>query len=165
MEHSLRPGYAMRDDTPNECVSMTVKTVSMADGGNNPVPTVPSELAEHSTTVEDSLQPLQLETSEHLTDIRVVGDSDNQPVSEPTEQLRSGDNLSVHAEPLILKPAPAETMEQQSLKERSLPEVASELRQSEGPARIEPSGVRGSYCSGCDWVSGALVPHRMGPKC
>ena len=64
--------------------------------------------------MEDSLRPSQPETSEHLTNIRygVVGASDNQPVSEPTEQSRSGDNLSVHAGPLILKPAPAETTEQ-----------------------------------------------------
>ena len=132
MEHSLRPGYAMPDNTPSRRVcfydSQTVSDLlveSMADGGNNPVPTVPSELAEHSTTVE-------LETSE------VVG------VSEPTEQSRSGDNLSVHAGPLILKPAPAETTEQWRLKERSLPEVASELRQSDGPARINRPEYTGS---------------------
>ena len=69
--------------------------------------TAPSELAEHSTSVEDSLRPSQPEMSEPRTEIRrgVVGDSDNQPVSEPTEQSRSGDKLSRQAGPLILKPA------------------------------------------------------------
>ena len=162
MEHSLRPEYAMPDDTPSRRVcfydSQSVSDLlveSMADGGNNPETTVPSELAEHSTTVEDSLRPSQLETSEHLTDIRVVGDSYNQPVSEPTEQSRSGDNLSVHAGSLILKPAPAETTEQWRSKERSLPEVASQLRQSEVPAWIDRP----------EYTACALVPHRMGPKC
>ena len=108
MEHSLRPGYPMPQDTPSRRVcfydSQTVSNLlveSMADGGNNPAPTTPSELAEHSTSVEDSLRPLQPETSEDLTNIRrgVIGASDNQPVSEPMEQSRTGDNL-------ILKPAP-----------------------------------------------------------
>ena len=84
--------------------------------------------------------------SEHRTEIRrgVVGDSDNQPVSEPMEQSRSGDNLSRQAGPLILKPAPAEDTEQRRSKERSLPEVASELRQPEGPARIDQPEYTGS---------------------
>ena len=144
VEHSLRSGYLMPDDTPSRRVcfydSQTVSNLlveSMADGDSNPVPTAPSELAEHSTSVEDSLRPSQPVTSEHLTDIRrgVVGASDNQPVLEPTEQSRSGDNLSVHAGPLILK---------WRSKERSLPELASELRQSEGPARIDRPEYTGS---------------------
>ena len=54
------------------------------------MPTAPSELAEYSTSVENSLRPLQPETSEHPTDIPrgVVGASDNQPVSEPTIEDR-----------------------------------------------------------------------------
>ena len=50
----------------------------------------PSELAEHSTSVEHSLRPLQPEPSKYPTGTPrgVVGASDNQPVSEPTEQSR-----------------------------------------------------------------------------
>ena len=65
-----------------------------ADGGGNPVPKpAPSELAEHSTSVENSLRLLQAEPMEHLTDTprRVVGVSDNQPVSE----LRQSDNQEI----------------------------------------------------------------------
>ena len=57
------------------------------DGRGDPVPRpAPSELAEHSTSVEHSPRPLQPEPSEHpaSTPRGVVGFSDNQPVSEPT---------------------------------------------------------------------------------
>ena len=59
-----------------------------ADGGWNPVlKPAPSELAEHSTSVENSLRPLQAGPMEHPTDTppRVVGVSDNQLVSEPRQ--------------------------------------------------------------------------------
>ena len=84
VEHSLRPGYAMPDYKPSRRVCFYDRQ-TVSDGGNNPVQTAPSELAEHSTSVEDSLWPSQPEMSEHRTEIRrgVVGDSDNQPVSEP----------------------------------------------------------------------------------
>ena len=109
VEHSLRSGYPMPDNTPSRRVcfydSQTVSDLvveSMADGGDNPMSTISSEFAEYLTSVEDSLRPLQPETSEHPTDTPrgVVGASDNQPVSEPME-------------------------------------VVSELRQSEGPKRID----------------------------
>ena len=100
VEHSLRPGYPVLDDTPSRTVcfydSQTVSDLlvdSKADGGGDPVPMpAPSELAEHSTSVEHSLRSLQPESSEHPTGTPrgVVGASDNQPVSEPTEQSRTG---------------------------------------------------------------------------
>ena len=66
-----------------------------------------TELAEHSTSVEHSLWPLQPESSEHPTSTPrgVVGVSYNQPVSEPTEQSKTGGNL-------VLKPAPSEIADQ-----------------------------------------------------
>ena len=92
VEHIPWPGYPMPDDIPGRrvCVydSQTVSDLlvdSRADGGGNPVPKpAPSGLAEHSTSVERSLRPLQAESIEHLTDTPrgVVGVSDNQPVSE-----------------------------------------------------------------------------------
>ena len=121
VEHSLRPGYPVPDDTPSRTVcfydSQTVSDLlvdSEAGGGGNPMPKpAPSELAEHSTSVEQSLRPLQPEPSEHPTGTprRVVGASDNQPVSEPTEQSRTGGNL-------VLKPAPSEIAEQPRSRER-----------------------------------------------
>ena len=58
VEHSLRPGYPMPDDTPSRRVcfydSQTVSDLlveSVADGGSNPVSMERSELAEHSTSV------------------------------------------------------------------------------------------------------------------
>ena len=126
VEHSLRPGYPMPDDTQSRTVcfydSQTVSDLlvdSKADGGGNPVPRPALlELAEHSTSVEHSLRPLQPEPSEHPTDTprRVVGASDNQPVSEPTEQSRTGGTL-------ILKPVPSEIAEQPRSRERLLPET------------------------------------------
>ena len=64
-------------------------------GGGNPVPSrAPSELAEHSTSVEHSLRLLQPEPLEQPTDTPhgVVGFSDNQPGSAPTEQSETGVN-------------------------------------------------------------------------
>ena len=156
----------MPDDTPSRTVcfydSQTVSDLlvnSKADGGGNPVPRpAPSELAEHSTSVEQSLRPLQPEPSEHPTDTprRVVGASDNQPVSEPTQQSRTGGTS-------MLKPAASEIAEQPRSRERLLPEtdtvprlppvvlpgVVSGSRQSEDPTRME----------------NVLVSHRMGPRC
>ena len=113
----------------------------------------PLELAEHLTPVEHSLRPLQPEPSEHPTDMPrgVVGDSDNQPVSEPTERSRTGGTL-------MRKPAPSETAQQPRLRERLLPEtdtvprpphgvfpgVASESRQSEDPTRMDRQENTGS---------------------
>ena len=115
VEHSLRPEYPVPDDTPSRTVcfddSQTVSDLlvdSNADGGGDPVPRpAPSELAEHSMSVELSLRPLQPESSEHPTGTPrgVVEASDNHPVSEPTEQSRTGGNL-------VLKPAPSEIVEQ-----------------------------------------------------
>ena len=64
VEHSLRPGYPMPDYTPSRTVcfydSQKVSDLlvnSKADGGGNPVSRpAPSELAEHSTSVEHSLR-------------------------------------------------------------------------------------------------------------
>ena len=81
---------------------------SNTDGSGDPVPMpAPSELAEHSTSVEHSVQPSQPEPSAHpaSTPRRVVGFFDNQPVSEPAEQSKTGDNL-------VPKPAPSELAEQ-----------------------------------------------------
>ena len=152
VEHSLRPGYPVPDDTPRRKVgfynNQTVSDLlvdSNTDGGGDPVPRpAPSELAEQSTSVEHSLRPLQPESSEHLTD--------NQPVSEPTEQAKTGCNL-------VLKPAPSEIAEQPRLREGlspgtdtvprplpvALPGVVSESRQSEDPPwmdRHENTGSR-----------------------
>ena len=81
---------------------------SNTDGSGDPVlmPT-PSELAEHSTSVEHSVRPSQPEPSEQLasTPRGVVGFSDNHPVSEPAEQSKTGDNL-------VPKPASSELAEQ-----------------------------------------------------
>ena len=91
--NKLKPeqsGYPVPDDTPrrkvrfydNQTVSdllvaiffynnQTVSDLlvdSNADGCDDPVPRpAPWELAEHSTSVEHSLRPLQLESSEHQT--------------------------------------------------------------------------------------------------
>ena len=74
-----------------------------ADGGGNPVPKpAPSELAEHSTSVENSLRPLQAGPMEHPSDTprRVVKVSDNQPVSEP----RQSDNHEIRKSASIRTP-------------------------------------------------------------
>ena len=87
VEHSLRPGYPVPDDTPrikvgfydNQTVSDLLVDAD-TDGGGDPVPrSAPSELAEHLTSVEHSLRPLQPESSEHPagTPRRVVRVSDN----------------------------------------------------------------------------------------
>ena len=88
VEHSLQPGYPVPDDRPSRTVcfydSQTVSDLLVAleaGGGGNPVPkSAPSELTEHSTSVEQSLWPLQPEPSEHPTGTPrgVVGASDNQ---------------------------------------------------------------------------------------
>ena len=103
-----------------------------------------SELAEHSTSGEVILRPSQPEKSEPRTEIRrgVVGDTVNQPGSEPMEQSKSDDKFRGQAGPLILKPAPAEHMEQRRSEERSLPEVSLNIRQ--GPARIDQPEYTGS---------------------
>ena len=115
VEHSLRPGYPVQGNTPcrkvgfydNQTVSDLLVDLNTDEGGD-PVPRpAPSELAEHSASVEYSLRPLQPESSEYPagTPRVVVGVSDNQSVSEPTEQLKTGGNL-------VLKPAPLELAEQ-----------------------------------------------------
>ena len=62
----------------------------------------PSELAEHSTSVENSLRPLQAGPMEHPSDTpcRVVRASDNQPVSEP----RQSDNHEIRKSASIRTP-------------------------------------------------------------
>ena len=87
VEHSLWPGYPGPDDTPRRKVvfddNQTVSDLlvdSNTDRGGDPVPRpAPSELAEHSTSVELSLRPWQPESSEHPvgTPRGVVGVSDN----------------------------------------------------------------------------------------
>ena len=81
---------------------------SNTDGNGDPVPMpAPSELAEHSTSVEHSVRPSQPEPSEDPASAPrgLVGFSDNQPVSETAEQSKTGDNL-------VPKPAPSELAEQ-----------------------------------------------------
>ena len=105
----------MPDDTPHRIVgfydNQTVSdrlVDSNTDGSGDPVPRpAPSERAEHSTSVEHSLRPLQPELSERpaSTPCGVVGFSDNQPVSEPTEQSKTGGSL-------VPKPALSELAEQ-----------------------------------------------------
>ena len=85
-----RSGCPVPDDTPRRKVgfydNQTVSDLlvdSNTDGSGDPVPRpAPSELAEHSTSVEHSLRPLQPEPSEHPagTPRGVVGFSDNQLV-------------------------------------------------------------------------------------
>ena len=146
VEHSLRPGYQMPDDTPSRTVcfydSQTVSDLlvdSKADGGGNPVPRpAPLELAEHSTSVEHSLQPLQPEPSEHPTDTPhgVVGASDNQPVSEPMEQIaeqpRSKERLLPETDPVPWPPPIA------------LLRVVSESRHSVDPTQMDQRENTGS---------------------
>ena len=162
--NKLKPhqsGDPVSDDTPHRKVgfydNQTVSDFlvdSHTDGGGEPVPRpAPSELAEHSTSVEHSLRPLQLKSSEHLTGTPcgVVGLSDNQPVSEPTEQSKTGGNL-------VLKPAPSEISEQPRSGEGlspgkdtvprplpvALPGVVSESRQSEDPSQMDRQENTGS---------------------
>ena len=120
VEHSLRPGYPMPDYTPSRR-GCFYDSQTVSDGGNIPVQTAPSELAEHSTSGEVSLRPSQPEMSEPRTEIRrgVVGDSVNQPESEPMEPSKSDDKFRGQAGPLILKPTPAEDTEQRRSKKKS----------------------------------------------
>ena len=91
VEHSPWPRYPVPDDKSGRTVSFyDSHTVSdlLADGGGNPVPKpAPSELAEHSASVENSLRPLQVGPMEHPTYMPrgVVEVSDNPPVSEPRQ--------------------------------------------------------------------------------
>ena len=125
---------------------------SNTDGGGDPVPRpAPSELAEHSTSVEHSLRPLHLPEYPAGTPRRVVGVSDNQPVSEQTEKSKTGGNL-------VLKPAPLELAEQPRSGEGFslgtdtvsrllpvvLPGIAPESRQSEGPPRRDRQETTGT---------------------
>ena len=121
VEHSLRPGYPVQGDTPcrkvgfydNQTVSDLLVDLNTDEGGD-PVPRwAPSELTEHSASVEHSLRPLQPESSEYPagTPRGVVGVSDNQPVSEPTEQLKTGGNL-------VLKPAEQPSLQSSRGRER-----------------------------------------------
>ena len=143
----------------------------------------PSELAEHSTSVEHSVRPSQREPSEDPASAPrgVVGFSDNQPVSEPTEQSKTGDNL-------VPKPAPSELAEQprsdgspswgEGLSPGTntvsrplpvgLPGVALEPQQLNDPARMDQQETTGTRTeSGEAIVVGAIgsVSHRMGPQC
>ena len=147
VEQSLRSGYPVPDDTPSRTVyfyvSQTVSDLlvdSNADGGGDPMPRpAPSELAEHSTSVGHSLRPLQPESSEHPTGTPrgVVGASDNQPVSKPTEQSRTGGKL-------VLKPAPSEIAEQPRSREILSPGTDTVPR----PLPVALPGVGGSTTDG-----------------
>ena len=162
-----RSEHPAPDDTPRRVVgfydNQTVSDLlvdSNTDGSDDPVPMpAPSELAEHSTSVEHSVRLLQPEPSEHpaSTPRGVVGFSDNQPVSEPTEQLKTGGNL-------LPKPAPSELAEQprsdgpplwgEGLSPGTdtvscplpvgLPGVAPEPQQSKDPARMDQQETTGT---------------------
>ena len=73
-----------------------------------PMP-APSELAEHSTSVGHNFRHCKPKPSEHPVPggapHRVVGISDNQPVSEPAGQSKTSDDL-------VPKPAPSQITEQ-----------------------------------------------------
>ena len=76
VEHSPGPRYPMPDDKSGRRVCFYDSQDFRADRGGNPVPKpAPSELAEHSTSVENSLRPLQAGPMEHPSDMprRVVG--------------------------------------------------------------------------------------------
>ena len=104
--NKLKPdqsGCPVPDDPPrrkvgfydNQTVSDLLVDSNMY-GGGDPVPRrAPSQLAEHSTSVEHSLRLLQPKPSEQPagTPRGVVGFSDNQPVTEPTEQSETGRRL------------------------------------------------------------------------
>ena len=106
VENSPGPIYPMPDDKPGRRVcfydSQTVSKLLVdfgADGGGNPVPKpAQSELAQNSTSVENSLRPLQAGPMEHPSDTprRVVRVSDNQPVSEP----RQSENQKIRKQPV-----------------------------------------------------------------
>ena len=161
VEHSLRPGYPRPDDTPSRTVCLYDRqTVSdllvnlKADGGGNPVlRPAPSELAEHLTSVEQSLRPLQPEPSEHPTDAPhgVVGASDNQPVTEPTEQSKTGGTSML--QPALLEIAKQPRSREILLLETDtlprpppvvLPGVVSGSRQSDDPTQMDRPENTGS---------------------
>ena len=183
------PEHPVPDDTPRRIVgfydNQTVSDhlgYSNTDGSSDPVPMpAPSELAEHSTSVGHSFRHLKPEPSEHPapdgTPRRVVGFSDNQPVSEPAEQSKTCDDL-------VPKPIPSELTEQPG-REGLLPggghcvssaagwvvgsrPGATTVKRlitdgSTGHHRT-PAGIGRGYCNGRDWFSGTLVSHRMGPR-
>ena len=161
--NKLKPdqsGCPVPDDPPRRKVgfydNQTVSDLfvdSNMYGGGDPVPRrAPSELAEHSTSVEHSLRLLQPKPSEQPagTPRGVVGFSDNQPVTEPTEQSETCVNW-------VPKPAPSALAEQprsdrpplwgEGLSSGTdtvsrplpvaLPGVAPESRQSEDPPRMD----------------------------
>ena len=90
------PEHLLPDDTPSRIVGLyDNQTVSdqlvdsNTDRSSDPVlMPAPSELAEHSTSVEHNFRHLKPEPSEHPVPggapRGVVGFPDNQPVSEPT---------------------------------------------------------------------------------
>ena len=133
VEHSPGPRYPMPDDKSGRRVcfydSQTVSDLLVdlrVNRGGNPVPKpAPSELAEHSTSVENSLRPLQVEPIEHPTDTPrgVVGASDNQPVS----RLGRSDNQTIRQLASVSnqcqRPAPSEIVEQPRSRGRLLPET------------------------------------------
>ena len=161
VEHSLWPGYPVQGDTPCRKVgfydNQTVLDLLVdlnTDEGGDPVPRpAPSELAEHSASVEHSLRPLRAESSEYPagTPRGVVGVSDSQPVSEPTEQLKTGCNLVLKLAPLELAEQPrsgagfspgTDTVSRPLL--MVLPGIALESRQLEGPPRKDRQETTGS---------------------
>ena len=140
VEHSAGPRYPMPDDKSGRRVcfydSQTVSDLLVdlrADGGGNPVPKpAPSELAEHSTSVENSLRPLQAEPIEHPTDTPhgVVGVSDNQPVSEP----RQSDNQEIRKSASVRTP--------RGVVEASANQPVSELGRSDNQTIRQLASVR-----------------------
>ena len=180
------PDHPVPDDTPNRIVgfydNQTVSdqlVYSNTDGSKDPVPMpAPSELAEHSTSVGHNFRHCKPKPSEHPVPggapRRVVGFSDNQPVSEPAGQSKTSDDL-------VPKLAPSEITEQPGGRgittesghsgpsaagwiAGSLPRATRLIADGSTGRHGTPSGVGRGYCSRRDRFSGTLVSHRMGPR-
>ena len=108
-----------------------------------------------SQTVSDLLEHSGLCTS-----------GDSVPKSVPSELAEHSASIGPHSwgEGLLSK------MDTASHRQ---PGVTPESQWVEDPLWEDQQGTTGSrletgeaiYCSGCDWFSGTLVSHRMGPRC
>ena len=147
VENSPGPGYPMPNDKSGRRVcfhnSRTVPNRLVdfrATGGGNPVPKpAPSELAEHSTSVEHPSGPPR----------RVVRVSDNQPVSEP----RQSDNQEIRKSASIRTP--------RGVMRGSANQPVSELGRSDNQTVRQLAGV-GTQRERPEWLEIAQQPRSKG---